>query len=624
MNISFLKDHDDSIFEATFKSISEIHDCQWNSSSADVFITNNHNLIQAGKNFIYYAINSHDDLNLNDRRFIISKLGECHSVFCPSLAVSKNIYETFRLRSIVQYPYVPEVNSSRSKIIYSKNFPDIEAIKNDLPGEIFQEYQNEVDILSAKMYLVASQNILDYGLCYAAAAGVPVVMMNNLDLLEFIEQADVVLGDVPTNRKIQIVRTVLKEHHVMKPKSNKYNNTSKLKDGIKQALERRNGTARNIVTPPTPLPPKNRRTSSKKSGLTQTAVQQFVPPSPFTSSTVYITGGIVGISGYDNFVYEIVKGLYSLGVDVRINNHCSVNFDLLPSMPMHRLHQFKPADSWEITIMPPCQIDRWSPTKRTIIYTMWESDTIDLFWVKQLNMAAMVIVPSQWAIDCFRRCGVTVPMVKIPLGHDPMIFHPNNKLPEVCTFGSAAALGSGGIRKNTGKIIEIFQKAFPTEKDVKLKLKVTPHCPLPSSPDSRVEINRNFLPPHDLAEWCRSLDVFINMSYAEGFGLHLLETMACGRPIISTKYSAVTEYFDESVGWVTNHEIISAKGAAYTGFWANPIESSVIDNLRHVYNNRYLVAEKGERAFIKARQFTWKETGTTLVKLLLDHGIIKI
>lgn len=349
----------------------------------------------------------------------------------------------------------------------------------------------------------------------------------------------------------------------------------------------------------------------------------YVPPAPpVTDSTVYVTGGIAGISGYDNFVYEIVKGLHSLGVDVRINRHCNINMNVCPSY-FSELHHTRNPDSWEITIMPPCNLDRFGPSKRTIVYTMWETDTLDPFWVKQLNNAAMVVVPSQWAVDCFKRCGVSVPIHKIPLGYDQLVFNPGNNLPEVFTFGTAAALGSGGLRKNTGRIMEIFQAAFPNNEPVRLKVKVTPHCQLPEPQDPRIQVVRTFLPPHELAEWYRSIDTFINMSFAEGFGLHLIETMACGRPIISTRYSAVTEYFDDSVGWVVDHEIIPAKGGAYSGFWASPKEESVIDKMREAFNNRHLITAKGERAFLRARNFTWKNTGQTLYKLLSESGVIK-
>ena len=55
--------------------------------------------------------------------------------------------------------------------------------------------------------------------------------------------------------------------------------------------------------------------------------------------------------------------------------------------------------------------------------------------------------------------------------------------------------------------------------------------------------------PAALADWYRSLTCYVNASYGEGFGLHLLEAMGCGVPLISTTFSAVGEVFDAGVGY---------------------------------------------------------------------------
>jgi glycosyltransferase involved in cell wall biosynthesis len=274
--------------------------------------------------------------------------------------------------------------------------------------------------------------------------------------------------------------------------------------------------------------------------------------------------------------------------------------------------------------VPPCGLDRWSPGRQSIIYTMWETDTLEKSWVEQMNNAAFVVVPSQWAADCFRRCGVTRPIHKIPLGYDPLIFNPMPGWPPVCTFGTAAALTAGGLRKNIDKVIACFQRAFEGVADVRLKVKVTPSCHLQSVHDSRVEIVRTMLPPAQLANWYRSISAFVNCSYAEGFGLHLLEAMACGRPLLSTRYSAVAEYFDDLVGYTAEHRIIPASGGAYSGHWAAPVENSVIEQMRRVYADTSLAQEKGRQAFLRARQFTWKTTGERLLRLLSEQSVIRL
>lgn len=353
----------------------------------------------------------------------------------------------------------------------------------------------------------------------------------------------------------------------------------------------------------------------------RTIPEVLFAPTP-TKYSIFVTGSIVGISGYDNLVYEIVKGLYSLGVDVRINASCPVSQDVIPKYFQSIINLKNPLDN-EIMIMPPPMLFRWRPNKNTIIFTMWESDRLESSWADELNKALAVVVPSQWAIDTFRASGVTAPMYKIPLGCDPLIFHSQPIFPKMCTFGTAAALTAGGVRKNVHKILRTFLEVFEGINDVRLRIKVTPVCPFPECKDPRVDIIRRFLPPAELAEWHGSLTSFVNGSFAEGFGLHLLEAMACGRPLISTEYSAVTEYFDDTVGYSVLHKLVRASGGQYSGLWAEPNSVSLGGKMLEVYKNQEKVKKLGEKSAIRAKTMLWKNTGQALYNLLLTYGMIQ-
>lgn len=55
--------------------------------------------------------------------------------------------------------------------------------------------------------------------------------------------------------------------------------------------------------------------------------------------------------------------------------------------------------------------------------------------------------------------------------------------------------------------------------------------------------------PAALVNWYRSLDVLINATYGEGFGLPVLEALACGIPVIVTDCSAMSEKVVNGCGW---------------------------------------------------------------------------
>jgi starch synthase len=89
--------------------------------------------------------------------------------------------------------------------------------------------------------------------------------------------------------------------------------------------------------------------------------------------------------------------------------------------------------------------------------------------------------------------------------------------------------------------------------------------------------------------YCES-DVFVFPSFFEGFGLVILEAMACGLPVIASDRSAGPDVLDDSCGRVIN--------AGDTG--------QLIENLRWFAENREEVLVMKREARIRAEKFTWE------------------
>jgi glycosyltransferase involved in cell wall biosynthesis len=172
-------------------------------------------------------------------------------------------------------------------------------------------------------------------------------------------------------------------------------------------------------------------------------------------------------------------------------------------------------------------------------------------------------------------------------------------------------------------VIDLFRTAFPAEPDVRLRVKITPASPpVQTNGDPRVEVIQRSLSSAELADWYRSLTVFVNGSFGEGFGLHLLEAMACGRPLVSTPFGGAGEFFDGTVGYEVPYRLVEARNAIYRGRWADPDDRAIIARMRQVYADRDAALRLGEVAAERAKGFTWDATSEKLIGLLRRYCLL--
>jgi glycosyltransferase involved in cell wall biosynthesis len=102
-----------------------------------------------------------------------------------------------------------------------------------------------------------------------------------------------------------------------------------------------------------------------------------------------------------------------------------------------------------------------------------------------------------------------------------------------------------------------------------------------------------------LAVWYNGLDVLSLCSYAEGFGLPLIEAQACGVPVITTDGSAMSELCGS--GWLVSGTPFWAPG--HGAWWKRPD----IDDIEQAYEMAFLARENGvlpqKPAYDFAQQF---------------------
>ena len=268
------------------------------------------------------------------------------------------------------------------------------------------------------------------------------------------------------------------------------------------------------------------------------------------------------------------------------------------------------------------------------VMTMWESSRINGTCVAALNGATQIIVPCRWNAESFTASGVKVPIAVVPFGVDPeegYTFRPLRPSGPI-VFGMAGRIAHGPVRKGLQEGVDAFLDAFPGREDVRLALKVFKSClgylKIPNDP--RISVVTEPLYPRQMSEWYSAIDCLFVPSKGEGWGLHTLQAMACGRPVIAARFGGTAEFFDAACGWELDYDMGPARDLYagrldwWEGEWCVPRHESMVEALRAAYRGgRPVLDYRGRKAAERASTFTWGRTATALHSVLTQIGLVR-
>jgi glycosyltransferase involved in cell wall biosynthesis len=255
-------------------------------------------------------------------------------------------------------------------------------------------------------------------------------------------------------------------------------------------------------------------------------------------------------------------------------------------------------------------------------FTMLEVDSLPPDWVAACNAMDEVWTPSAWGVEVFRDAGVRRPLFAMPLGYNPERFHPNvpaQRNPNRFTFLSVFEWGP---RKGPDVLLKAYTRAFRRTDDVLLVLRVNNHdqgldvtrqidnLRLPHDAPPIALIYNRQLNPTQLGSLYTSSDCFVMPSRGEGWGMPILEAMACGLPTIATAWSGQTAFHHAGVGYPLNVRSLAPADPTcpyYIGLrWAEPDPDHLVELLRYVAANPNQARQVGALAATEvAGRWTW-------------------
>ena len=347
------------------------------------------------------------------------------------------------------------------------------------------------------------------------------------------------------------------------------------------------------------------------------------------------------LTGYSGSSRAFTLGLDARGISVRplflygadhdeqvIAGHLHPRIKQLQALPLR-------LDVPQVVYAPADRFSKNSGSYR-IGFTMLEVDRLPADWVGQANQMDEVWTPTTWGAEVFHASGVQRPIIVVPLGVDTTHFRPGSPRTKLADRTIFLSVFEWGARKGWDILLRAYRAAFRHNDPVLLLLKVDCRAPAEHPvreiakllPDPSPPVGLIYNQPltgAQLVELYQSADCFVLPTRGEGWGMPILEGMACGVPAIATDWSGSATFVTPENGY-----LLPIRGLVPTcsdspyyrdAQWADPDEAMLCELLRHVVAQPNERQAKGQQAVKDAQQWTWKQGVDQIYQRLTDLDI---
>jgi glycosyltransferase involved in cell wall biosynthesis len=262
------------------------------------------------------------------------------------------------------------------------------------------------------------------------------------------------------------------------------------------------------------------------------------------------------------------------------------------------------------------------PDVRSFVhYQPWEFGALPAAWVASLcKNADRVWVYSQFTKKCFIENGIPESALDIvPPGLDPDVFHPqakpDKKLSKDRRF-KFLYVGGTIFRKGIDILLNAYAGSFAFRMDVLLVIKDYPCNAVYENANFAGIISKlkNFkgmpaieyitedLTDEQMAGLYASCDCLVAPYRAEGFGMPILEALACGCPAVVTDFGAALDFCSEgpcrmikAVVKGSDEKKILGLDTAITPFWAEADVDTLAEAMDRLREDPVQIREKAKK-----------------------------
>lgn len=266
-------------------------------------------------------------------------------------------------------------------------------------------------------------------------------------------------------------------------------------------------------------------------------------------------------------------------------------------------------------------------------FPFFELDEFSKIEKHHLKSLDKIFVTSKWAKNiCINQLNVDDKIVHVvPLGVDINIFQPNILNDEEQEKTIFFNCGKWEIRKGHDVLCDIFCSAFDKDDNVELWMMCdNPFLDkeesdkwkslyLESKLGDKIKFINRVKSHNEVYNIMQKIDCGVFPSRAEGWNLELLEVLACGKHVITTNYSAHTEFCDNNNSHLVD---IQCTEKAYDGKWflgnhgnwAKISQKEIdlfVDYMRSVHKNKKCINFAG---IATGNTFTWEDTAKKVLE----------
>lgn len=263
----------------------------------------------------------------------------------------------------------------------------------------------------------------------------------------------------------------------------------------------------------------------------------------------------------------------------------------------------------------------WAHADKKVCFTMFETTKIPDSWVEQLEQFDLVIVPTKFCQDTFKRSGIDTKVIN--LGYDQEVFkHIERPERDTFTFLNYEAFT---LRKGWHELFKAWQEAFGPEDNVKMIFKTVASAHGMNIPTMsqypNIEVVNEELSQEGLNDLLEEADCFVFPSRGEGFGIPPLEAMATGIPVIAPNGHSISEYFNDKYMIDIKWKRIPAKYDFIkedVGEFILCDIKDLVKSLRFAYDNKERYRKISSEISQYALQYTIRSAVNKLINVLED------